>query len=367
MKIAIFHTFLDNIGGAEVVDLLLARELKADIYTTNIDAEKIRKMGFGTDNIRSIGRVPINSPYRQETAYWKFRRLNLGRQYDCYIIAADWAVAGTHNHHPNLWYVYSPIRELFDMREFTRNNMVVKWKRPIFDLWAGWKKRSVINYAGQADTVVSISKNVQARVSKYLGQETKIIYPPVETKKYRHNPAADYWLSVNRLINHKRVDLQIKAFAKMPEKKLIIVGSYEKQHCFQNYADYIKKILPTNVTIRSWVSQDELIGLYADCRGFITTSVNEDFGLTPLEAMASGKPVIAPAEGGYLETIIEGEHGRLISDINEEKIIKAVAEIDANPEKYCSACQAQAKKFDLEVFINNIKHELRNSCPDSEL
>lgn len=359
MKIAIFHNFLDNIGGAEIVDLIMARELGADIYTTNIDREKIKRMGFGTANIFSIGKVPINAPFRQEVAYWRFRHLNLGRKYDFYIVSADWAVGATRHHHPNLWYVFSPIREIFDMREFTRENMVVKWKRPIFDFWAEWKKKSVISDAKRADKIISISKNVQNRVKKYLGRESKIIYPPIETKKYHYRKNGDFWLSVNRLINHKRVDMQIKAFAKMPEEKLIIVGSYEQQPCFRNYAAYIKKIKPDNVEIKSWVSQEELIELYADCRGFITASQDEDFGLTPLEAMASGKPVIAPNEGGYKETIINGANGRLIDDISEDKIIEAVREINKNPVSYREACQKQTKKFDLAIFIDKVKQEIK--------
>src|SRR5574344_1166340 len=115
MKIAIFHNYMDNIGGAEFVDLILARELGADIYTTNIDKEKIQKMGFKTDNIFSIGKIPINAPWRQEAAYWLFRKLDLGKKYDFYIIGGDWAMPGALHNKPNLWYVYSPKREIWDL------------------------------------------------------------------------------------------------------------------------------------------------------------------------------------------------------------------------------------------------------------
>jgi hypothetical protein len=76
MKIAIFHNYLDNIGGAEIVSLILARELKADIYTTNISYEKIEKLGFAVNNIFSIGKIPNNAPFKQEFAYWKFKKDN---------------------------------------------------------------------------------------------------------------------------------------------------------------------------------------------------------------------------------------------------------------------------------------------------
>ena len=90
-KIAIFHNFMDNIGGAEIVGLTLARELKADFYTTNIDEEKIRKMGFSDIELKSIGKVPINAPFRQQAALRKFRKLNLENKYDFYIIDGDYS------------------------------------------------------------------------------------------------------------------------------------------------------------------------------------------------------------------------------------------------------------------------------------
>ncbi len=360
MKIAIFHNFLDNIGGAEIVDLLMARELGADIYTTNIDREKIAKMGFTTANIFSIGKVPINAPFRQEAAYWRFRNLNLKKKYDFYIIAGDWAISAAYHHHPNLWYVFSPMREIFDLYEFTRENSVLKWKRPIFDLWVKWRRRMIKNDAIRVDKIISVSQNVKERVKKYLDRESEIIYPPVEIAKYRYEKNGDFWLSVNRLIRHKRVDMQIMAFAKMPAEKLIIVGSYEKSKHFTEYVDYIKKIATPNIKILHWVDNKTLIDLYADCKGFIATSLDEDFGLTPLEAMASGKPVIAPNEGGYRETVVNGVTGRLIDQIDEDKIIGAIKEIGQNPEKYKNSCLEQARKFDLEIFIEKIKNKLKN-------
>ena len=114
-KIAIFHNFMDNIGGAERVGLILARELKADFYTTNIDEEKIKKMGFSNIKLKSIGKVPINAPFRQQIALWRFRLLNLKNKYDYYIIDGDWAMSGAVKNKPNLWYVHSPIREIWDL------------------------------------------------------------------------------------------------------------------------------------------------------------------------------------------------------------------------------------------------------------
>jgi len=82
--------------------------------------------------------VPINAPFRQQLALWRFRRLNLGRKYNFYIIGGDWAVSGAVNHRPNLWYVHSPVREMWDLYKYTRKNMVVWHKRLFFDIWVLW-------------------------------------------------------------------------------------------------------------------------------------------------------------------------------------------------------------------------------------
>ena len=356
---------MDNIGGAELVDLILSKELEADIYTTSIDKGKIQKMGFSTDNIYSIGKIPINPPFKQEFAYWKFRNLNLGKKYDFYIIAGDWAMAAAVHNRPNLWYVYSPTREIWDLNKYIRAKMVPWHSKIIFDAWVLFRKFITRIDVKNVQKIASISINVQTRVKKYLKRDSEVIYPPTNISNFYYKKNGNFWLSVNRLIDHKRVEMQLRTFSKIPEEKLIIVGSYENSKHFEIYADYCQKIKPKNVEIKSWIDNKELIELYANCKGFITTAKDEDLGLTPIEAMAAGKPVIAPNEGGYKETIIPEKTGILIDDITEEKLAKAIkklgGEIERNPLQYKKNCQAQAKKFDVEIFIKKIKSSIQAS------
>ncbi len=360
MKIAIFHNYLDNIGGAEIVALTLARELNADIYTTNIDPEKIKAMGFSTiiNRIYSLGRIPKKAPFRQQLAFWKFRRLNLTQKYDFFIIAGDWAMSGAVNNRPNLWYVHSPLNELWEFRDFIRTNVLSAWKVSPYDLWVWFNRRLTLKYARSVDNWACNSQNTRNRIRRFYDQEATVVPPPIDVARYTCHPAKNYWLSVNRLITHKRIELQTEAFQGLPEERLVIVGSYEEGvDQFESYKRYIERIKPNNVEIIHWLDEQGLKKLYAECKGFITTAKDEDFGMTAVEAMAAGKPVIAPAEGGYLESVTP-ETGELIVDIDAAKLRAAIKNIGetlaACPDHYTASSRERAAGFSTERFIHKI-------------
>ena len=365
MKVALLHSFMDNIGGAEMVTLSLARSLGADVYTTNVDGEKIRKMGFADvlPRVRSIGRVPIRAPFRHQLALWRFRRLDLRGAYDACVVSGDWAMSAAVRNRPCLWYVHSPLNELWAFKDYVRERILAPWQRPIFDAWVWANRKLSRRYARSVDRFVVNSENTRRRLARYYGAEGAVVNPPTYTDWFRYEPPRGYWLSVNRLLAHKRVELQLAAFAAMPDRKLIVVGSYEQGAAqFESYRARMEALRPANVEFRSWVSREELVQLYAGCEGFVTTARDEDFGLTAVEAMAAGKPVVAPAEGGYLESVVDGETGVLVRDADAEKISAAVARVSArlaeNPLAYRDACQARARKFGANRFAEAIRREL---------
>ncbi len=362
MKIAIFHNYLDNIGGAEIVTLTLARELSADVYTTNINKENIFKMGFGDifSRIHSIGCIPIQAPFKQQIALWKFSKLNLKGKYDFFIISGDWAMSGVVNNKPNMWYVHSPLNELWQFNDYIKHELLPFWKRPLFSFWTFINRVLTKRYSKEINVWVCNSSNTKNRIKKYYDADATVIYPPIYTSSYKNRDSEDYWLSINRLTVNKRIDLQMRAFSMMPNEKIIIVGSYEKKVSqFESYKKYLSEIKPKNVEIIHWVDDEGIKDLYSKSRGFITTAKDEDFGMTVVEAMASGKPVIAPNEGGYSESVLDGKTGVIISDISVPKIIEAVEKINkelkVNPYKYKENCINNAKKFDVEKCVSKIK------------
>jgi glycosyltransferase involved in cell wall biosynthesis len=361
MKTAIFHQALDNIGGAEIVTLTLARGLEADIYTTNINREKIIAFGFEDilPRLRSIGQIPVKAPFRQQLALRKFRSLDLSGQYDRFVISGDWAVGAAVNNHPNVWYAHGPLDELWEFKNQVRGEALAWWMRPIFDIWTATNRKLVKRYARHVDRWVCNSKNVRKRILKIFGSEATVIYPPIETNHYRYEKPKGYWLSVNRLVGHKRIEIQLEAFRNMPDKRLVIAGSYEKgARQFESYKQKLERLKPENVTLLHWVSDEELKTLYAECIGFLTTAEREDFGMTAVEAMAAGKPVIAPDDGGYRESVIQDKTGVLVHEMDAERLAEAVKTIDlklqSDPLRYRDACCARAKEFDADTFIKKM-------------
>lgn len=368
-RIAIFHNYMDNIGGAEMVTLQLAQKLNVPIFTTNIDKKKIKKMGYKDVTIHSIGKVPINAPFKHQLALWKFHTININKTqkqrnlppFDHFIISGDWAVSAARKNKPCTWYAHSPPRELFDLKKsiMSRLNPI---KAGLFFIWSSANSVLFKHYVKKIPQILCNSKNTQTRITKYLNRKSIIIYPPVDTHKFKpakKTSGPKFWLAVNRLFWHKNIEVQLDAFRKMPDKRLIIIGSYEQSTHFKDYAEHIKSICPPNVTIKSWVSDTDKIKLYQQCEGLICTAKDEDFGLTPLEAMACGKPVIANKEGGFTETILHKKTGILIEHIDSTKIVSAINSIQ-NMHISRKDCQEQAKKFDTAEFIKKIKEAITN-------
>jgi glycosyltransferase involved in cell wall biosynthesis len=184
--------------------------------------------------------------------------------------------------------------------------------------------------------------------------DSLVVYPAIDISKYTFKKYGDFWLSVNRLYPEKRIELQINAFRRMPDEKLLIVGSYTKGDHSKKYVSDVLKNIPQNVKLLGSVPEEELIELYATCKGHITTSLDEDFGLTPIEAMASGKPTVAVREGGYLETIEDGVTGIFV-EVNETSVINGVRIISKDPGKYRKDCENRAKDFDIPAFIKQME------------
>jgi glycosyltransferase involved in cell wall biosynthesis len=339
------------LGGAEKHIMDMARALDAEIVVPDYQEEVIRTY----DPDRSVRFVTLHHPLPKEPWYQLagmrlYKKLSL--DYDFVICTDDMAVRYLVRDIPHLYCMFTPRRALYDMYYC------------FMDEKHGFKK---LFYWGVLNTMKRIdrrfvkkhvkhfaanSHNVRNRIYKTYQRDADVIYAPVHTDRFHYLPGEGYWLSTGRIDKWKRIELQVEAFRQMPDKVLKIAGTV-----YPAYTDLVKNA-PANVQFLGNISETELIDLYARAEGFITTAIDEDFGLTPVEAMASGKPVVATKEGGYLETVIDGYTGLLIAPEIEE-IKRAVEDLSKNPAEFREMCQTRAKQFDYQLFRKSVKNVVK--------
>jgi len=350
LKVAIFLDYIGAIGGGERVALMLARALDADIITTDISPEAIKSLGYTDIRIRSLGKTIKLPPFKQISASFLFAKCNFSNEYDFFIFSGNWSHYAAKNHHPNLWYCYTPVRAFYDLKESMISRQTNAIMRVLASLWIGvhtwFDQRSVQNL----DRVIAISATVQRRIMEYHNRSSEVIYPPMDISKFRCDEYGDFWLSVNRIYPEKRIDLQFEVFRELPDERLVVIGGYAEGDHAAKYREKLIKNVPSNVEMLGAVTENELMDLYAKCKGLICTAQDEDFGLTPIEAMASGKSVVAVDEGGFKETIVHGKTGLLVG-ANKDELVRAVKEISKGPEKYKEACIGRAQEFDTSLFL----------------
>jgi len=349
MKIAIFHDYFGAIGGGEKVAIALADALDADIITTDTNSLEHLEV---RSRIISLGGTIRAPPFKQMSAARKFSGCDFSDDYDLFLFSGNWAHHAAAKHHPNIWYCHTPVRAFYDLYETFRTRQGFL-KRQAFTLWASLYRHLDQRAVSDVDCIVTNSNNTRGRIQTYYHRDAEIIYPPVETGRYRCIEYGDFWLSVNRLYPEKRIELQIEAFRMMPEERLVIVGGYAEGDHAAGYAEILRSNLPPNIEILGEVTEEQLLDLYGRCRGLVCTALDEDFGMTPVEAMAAGKPVVAVNEGGFRETVT-AETGMLVS-ADARGIAGAVRQVSREPERYREACVERVKGFDKNVFSEQIR------------
>jgi glycosyltransferase involved in cell wall biosynthesis len=209
--------------------------------------------------------------------------------------------------------------------------------KPIVTLLRRWDFRA----AQKVDHFIAISTEIQRRIKRYYQRDSIVIYPPVDIRRYTpQRETGDYYLLVSRLIPYKRIDLAIEAFNRLG-LPLVIAGSGRD-------AARLEKLAKPNVQFLGRVPDADLPDLMARCKAFIFPG-HEDFGITPVEAQASGRPVIAFGAGGALDSVIDGETGVLFEEQTVESFCAAVERLNIlhfDP----ATVRHQAEMFSTEMF-----------------
>ncbi|MBY0382786.1 MAG: glycosyltransferase [Xanthobacteraceae bacterium] len=251
----------------------------------------------------------------------------------------------------SIYYCHTPPRFLYDQRDFftKRSSAVTQLGMALI---GSTFQRAYEAAIGRMHLIVANSQNVQRRVTRYLGRDSVVIYPPCATSEYEWREQEGYYLSTARLAALKRVDHIIDAFRSIPNKKLVVASGGEQLQELRNRAAGME-----NVSFTGWISERELRSLIGGAIATIYVPIDEDFGMSPVESMAAGKPVIGVAEGGLLETIVDGETGVLLrKDFGVSDLAQAIENM--TPKRASNmrrASEARASIFSYERFVEEMR------------
>jgi len=328
-KIAFAHDHLFQIGGAEKVLVALTDlNSEAPIFTL-INDENISKKILNNKNIitSKLQKVPsINRLFKYFLILMPriWERTDLS-DYDLVISSSSGLVKGvkTGNNNQHICYCHAPTRYLWDDKEEYIGNLpegkILKNFLPrVLNRLQNWD----FSKAQEVDHFIANSQFIADKIKKHYKKDSVVIHPPVRVDDFKlSDDIQDYYLIVSRLRPYKKVDIAIRAFnnLKLP-LKIIGDGSELKK---------LKKMAHSNIEFLGEVSDEERNYYLSHCKAFIYPQI-EDFGISALEAMASGRPVIAYAKGGALETIIDNKTGVFFEEQTWESLAHKILRFDDN-------------------------------------
>lgn len=362
MKLALVHDWMNQIGGAEdvleaMVDLYPAAPVYTSIYAPKKMPDHWQQWDIHT---MWINRLPFI--HRKHQAYLPFyalafNQLNLGN-YDvilsnksgfCHLLQS-----GPHSVH--ICYCLAPTRYVWQYDSYMQREnvspIIREAARPLIGLLRRWDYKA----AQRVDHFIAISTDIQKRIKTFYGRESTIIYPPVDVAE-RFVPTAshdDYFLSVGRLVPYKRVDLAVQACTRLG-LPLKVAGKGRDLERLQAMAG------PT-IEFLGFVPDNDLPGLFARAKAFIFPGL-EDFGITPVQAQAAGRPVVAFKGGGALDTVINGNTGTFFGEQTVDALMSVLQDFDANAYNP-DDCRQHALTFDRNVFEQQLATTIEKAYID---
>ena len=361
MRVALVHDYIKEFGGAERV-LMALHEIwpQAPIYTAFQVKNSAAGKAFAKAKIIESKFAPLlkhynlYSPLRFLTP-WIWQSFNL-TNYDSVISSASWYITRGFKVGPKtkvICYCHTPPRWLYGFKTS------VEWQkfwlvRVYGQILAHFLRLYDFNTSQKVDQFIANSLNVQKRIEKFYRRESKVIYPAVEVEKIKkatqNLQPQDYYLIVSRVVGAKGIKLAIKA-AQEAKVKLKIVGEAAGLTWL---GKDLNKIKDTNIEFLGRLEDEQLFKVYGQAKAFLALAEDEDFGITPVEAMAAGRPVIAFRGGGYLESVIEKKTGVFLNDLRIETLVTELQSdqlIKIKPRD----CRKQAEKFSKEKFKKEIQ------------
>ncbi|MER0240303.1 glycosyltransferase [Fulvimarina sp. MAC8] len=353
-SLAIFHDYFGIKGGGERLALTLANAFEADLFYGYRQPESYEPSMFPAHAVDLALPAFLRRPgIRAASLAARFRlSRSTANPYATRVfsgVAAPFAVPLKSRGGKNIYYCHTPPRFLYDQKDFFLKDQGGSFAKrlALSRFEAGYR-----NAVDRMDVIVANSRNIQGRISHYLGRDSVVVYPPCDTHRFQYLRQGDYYLSTARVSGLKRVGSIVEAFLNMPEKRLIVASGGEELANVRRRAAGAR-----NIEFFGWVKEAELQRLVGNAIATLYGPVDEDFGISPVESMAAGKPVIGVAEGGLKETILHDETGFLLpAGFKPDDIAAAVTTL--TPERALamrSACEKQAEQFSLARFLEGMR------------
>ena len=360
MRTAIVHYWLLNRrGGEKVLDALCRLLPDADIFTLFCDPETLSP---------EVRHHKITSSFLNPLRRWHRSLLPLMpmaletldlRGYDLVVSSESGPAKGviTSSTSRHICYCHTPMRYLWDLypayrNEWTRSRLKRAAMTPLSNYLRLWDYAS----AARVDHFIANSHNVKTRIWKTWRREADVIHPPVDVDAFTWQPAEDYFLIVSELVPYKRIDSAVRVFSRSG-RRLVIAGAGPEMA-------RLRSISGSNVEFLGRVSDRTLRDLYSRCRAFLLPG-EEDFGITPVEALASGKPVIALGRGGALETV-PPYGGIFYDEPTDAALSRALLEFEAlEPDIRPIELQVHAQRFSEAEFVRKISPLLCTATPET--
>ncbi|HEY4255023.1 MAG TPA: glycosyltransferase [Chlamydiales bacterium] len=330
MKTAIVHDWLTSaVGGGEDSLKEIHTLFPSPIYTLVENKKELKGSYFEDKEIHTsfIQRLPsAATKYRRYLPFFPMAIEGFDLSaFDCVLSSSHCAAKGIISHPDQLHicYCYTPVRYAWDLtHQYLAESGLNKGLKGALTRWLLHRFRQWDAVAShRVDEFIAISHFVARRIQKFYGRKATVIYPPVNLEYHQlHEQKEDYYITASRFVPYKKIDLIVEAFAQMPDKKLIVIGSGPDEK-------KIKSKAAKNVEILGYQPDEVLKKHLQKAKAFVFAAV-EDFGILPIQAMASGTPVIALRKGGAMETVQESIGGLFFEEQSVDCLKQAVVAFD---------------------------------------
>ncbi len=352
MKIAIVHDWLTNMGGAEQA-LINFKEIypEAPIYTTfynpnNLD-DKLKGLDVRTSFLQKKKMVTNHKKYFPLMPL-AFENFNLN-EYDVVLSSSSSCAKGviTKPDSIHICYCHTPMRYAWELRDDYMQDMG-KLKRRLVKILLHYMRMWDLASSRRVDYFIANSTAVQKRIKKHYGRDSVVLYGPVRCNLFNISENdGDYYFVLSRLVTYKRFDLAVKACKELG-KKLVVIGDGPEKANLEKIANGDK-----NITFLGKQPDDVVKKYMAECKALLYPG-EEDFGIVPLEAQASGRPVIAYGKGGVLDTVIDGKTGVYFKEQTVDSLKDAIQKFEKM--KFDKQeIRKHSLEFDESVFQRRIK------------